>query len=299
MSKLVMIIEDDIKSSEVLEQILILNNYRVISAKNGNKGIQYFDMGNDIPDIILCDIMMPEMNGYDFYIKISKDYNLSKIPFFFLSAKSRIEDVRFGKMLGADDYISKPYDFDSLLKKIKKKLKEIEVIKSTSSSIQTNILNELKKKIYPFSSKIDYLYLYYLVWDQNKISIIEKYYPDNKIPSLRLNEFLVELFHSIVKIYDVKNLDHKEFIFRFDHGSFEFFSLLNKNISKDGTIKTYMLTAIAPSFHYLQSEKIKKILQKLSEKIKNKLKIYIKEEWLNLFNYYSKEDFNNQVLEVK
>jgi two-component system sensor histidine kinase/response regulator len=116
----VLVIEDTQSIREDLREILIFEGMQVVTAENGQEGI---DKAKEyLPDLILCDIMMPAKDGFEVFAEIQKIHNLSTTPFIFLTAKSTVENVREGMILGADDYITKPFDIDLLIKSIKSRL---------------------------------------------------------------------------------------------------------------------------------------------------------------------------------
>ena len=122
MSKRILFIEDDKIIRENTAEILELANYEVTTAENGKVGVE---KAKDIhPDLIICDIMMPELDGYGVLYLLGKDPQTSSIPFIFLSAKADKSDVRKGMALGADDYLTKPFDEMDLLKASGRKNKE-------------------------------------------------------------------------------------------------------------------------------------------------------------------------------
>jgi PAS domain S-box-containing protein len=128
--KTIMVIEDDKILRENTCDFLKEEGYNVLSAEDGLVGLQL--VMNHMPDLILCDIMMPNMNGYDFYKTIQQMKSTSAIPLIFLTAKAEKEDIRDGMHLGADDYITKPYDFNDLSFSIKTRLDKFEKIQQKS-----------------------------------------------------------------------------------------------------------------------------------------------------------------------
>ena len=124
MSKKVLIIEDNDDIRENVIEILELAGYTVASANNGKEGVEL--AFQDIPDIILCDIMMPEMDGYGVLYMLSKRSETIAIPFIFLTAKAEHFDRRKGMEMGADDYLTKPFDDMELLNAIESRLKKKE-----------------------------------------------------------------------------------------------------------------------------------------------------------------------------
>ena len=124
MSKKVLLIEDDKIVRENTTEILELANYKVKSAENGKIGVTLAK--SFIPDIIICDIMMPVLDGYGVLQIVSKISKLEQIPFIFLTAKTHHEDLRKGMELGADDYINKPFEESELLREIETRLRRAE-----------------------------------------------------------------------------------------------------------------------------------------------------------------------------
>ena len=118
----VLIIEDNHDVRENLSELLSLSGYETFTAANGKLGVE--TALAKIPDLILCDIMMPEMDGYAVLRILSKNDTTSSIPFIFLTAKTELTDVRRGMTLGADDYITKPFDDVELLDTIEVRLKK-------------------------------------------------------------------------------------------------------------------------------------------------------------------------------
>ncbi len=125
--KRILLIEDNPEMRENTAEILEFANYEIHTANNGKEGVR---VARDItPDLILCDIMMPELDGYGVLNILSRDPNTAGIPFIFLSAKADRSDVRKGMTLGADDYITKPFEETELLEAIESRLKRSEIVK--------------------------------------------------------------------------------------------------------------------------------------------------------------------------
>src|SRR5471030_1902361 len=128
MSKKVLIIEDNDDIRENVVEILELAGYQVYAAQNGKAGV---DLAiSSLPDIILCDIMMPELDGYGVLYLLNKNPETATIPFIFLTAKAERLDLRKGMEMGADDYLTKPFDDMELLNAIESRLKKKELQKN-------------------------------------------------------------------------------------------------------------------------------------------------------------------------
>lgn len=128
MSYNILLIEDNPEMAENIQGILELAKYHVTHASNGKAGVDLAQ--RNPPDLILCDIMMPELDGYGVIHILNKDPETANIPFIFLTAKADKSDFRAGMNLGADDYIIKPFDGVDLLKVIEMRLKKSELVKS-------------------------------------------------------------------------------------------------------------------------------------------------------------------------
>lgn len=130
--KKVLIIEDNADIRENIAEILELADYEAITAANGKEGVE--KAMDEHPDLIICDIMMPELDGYGVLHILSKKDSTASIPFIFLTAKAERSDMRKGMILGADDYLTKPFDDTELLDAIEARLKKNELIKKEYES---------------------------------------------------------------------------------------------------------------------------------------------------------------------
>ncbi len=118
----ILIIEDHLDVRENLGEILTLSGYTTTLASNGKEGVKAALLHP--PDLILCDIMMPELDGYGVLRILTRNETTAGIPFIFLSARTELSDVRRGMTLGADDYITKPFDDVELLDTIAMRLQK-------------------------------------------------------------------------------------------------------------------------------------------------------------------------------
>ena len=125
--KKVLLVEDNDDIRNNTAEILELSNYEVITAENGKVGVE--KAIEHKPDIIVCDIMMPVLDGYGLFHAVHKNEELKNTPFIFLTAKSERGDFRKGMELGADDYITKPFDATELLNAIDSRLKKHALLK--------------------------------------------------------------------------------------------------------------------------------------------------------------------------
>lgn len=147
--KKILLIEDDIIIRESTAELLsFVEGYEVITAENGKIGIEKGI--NEMPDIIVCDVMMPEIDGYGVIEELSKNPKTKLIPFIFLSAKTERSDVRKGMNLGADDYIMKPFTEEELITAIESRITKSILLKELTN---TSLLQELNFNDIPEKEK--------------------------------------------------------------------------------------------------------------------------------------------------
>ncbi len=124
--KSVLVIEDNQGIRENTAEIMELAGYKTFTAENGKKGVEL--AVREKPDVIICDIMMPELDGYGVLHLLRKNPETSHIPFIFLTAKTERSDLRKGMEMGADDYVTKPFEEIELLNAVEIRLKKTEVL---------------------------------------------------------------------------------------------------------------------------------------------------------------------------
>ena len=129
--KKILLIEDNIDVRENTADILKLHNYKVVTAENGQIGIE--KAKRYPPDLILCDIMMPVKDGYDVLEELSNAKETIGIPFIFLTAKSERTDFRKGMNLGADDYLTKPFEEHELIEAIETRVRKNDFLRKEFS----------------------------------------------------------------------------------------------------------------------------------------------------------------------
>lgn len=125
-------IEDDSVLRENTAELLELNGYEVITAPNGKVGLELAQ--NEFPNLIICDIMMPELDGYEVLQRLSHNSTTRNIPFIFLSAKTERSDVRKGMDLGADDYLTKPFEEEELISAVESRLAKAAILKEQTAT---------------------------------------------------------------------------------------------------------------------------------------------------------------------
>jgi len=144
----VLVIDDEKDTRESLIDLLEMEGYNLISAKDGRQGV--VQALNNHPDLIICDVMMPVMGGFEVVEALRNSSETADIPFIFLTARSEKADLRKGMNLGADDFLTKPYEVKELLSVINMRLKKIEQQRKKHLELSKQIkekLEEQKQKI--------------------------------------------------------------------------------------------------------------------------------------------------------
>lgn len=140
--KKIVVIEDDLNIQQSIFDLLEMEGYKVYSANDGKVGLTL--VKEVIPDLVICDIMMPGLTGYEVLHSLNNQEVTAVIPFIFLTAKAERDNVRMGMELGADDYIIKPFKVNELLKAVEIRLKKNELIRKTVSENKTQEDSEEK-----------------------------------------------------------------------------------------------------------------------------------------------------------
>jgi CheY-like chemotaxis protein len=299
----ILIVEDDENSARVLSNYLELNGFIVKIAQDGQQGLNILSKSPFLPDVIISDIEMPVMDGYKFYMEVSKDRKWSKIPFFFLSGVFiDSDDVQFGKLLGVDDYFIKPIDNLKLLEDIKGKL-EHNVDSWENSDLLLSKLNKLWKDRNLDalqSEKVHFLYLYHTTWSAKNGPVIKNNYPKTEIHSLNLKNITTELCSMLTDIYKSKP-DYKtsKLIFRFTMEQVDIYVLIDtggesKEPTEESEKETHMISVIAPYFHYLQAERFKEVLSGIGSSIRGEENLEFKEYWNLLLDVYQ-QSLENEI----
>src|SRR5678810_178924 len=197
--KSILVIDDNADIRDNTAEILELAGYKTFTAENGKKGV---DVAlKEKPSVIVCDIMMPELDGYGVLHLLRKNADTQNIPFIFLTAKTERSDFRKGMEMGADDYITKPFDDIELLNAVEVRLRKSQILEqnyTSSPSGLTQFLKDVKS-----TGLIDKLSEQYAVENYDKKQML---YQEAKRP-----RFLFYLMKGKVKAYK-SHEDGKEYI---------------------------------------------------------------------------------------
>src|SRR5215217_8224123 len=199
MQKTILVIDDNTDIRENTSEILELAGYKTFTAENGKQGVEI--AVKEKPAVIVCDIMMPELDGYGVLHLLRKNQETQNIPFIFLTAKTERSDFRKGMEMGADDYITKPFDDIELLNAVEVRLRKSQILEqnyTSSPSGLTQFLKDVKS-----TGLIDKLSEQYAVENYDRKQML---YQEAKRP-----RFLFYLMKGKVKAYK-SHEDGKEYI---------------------------------------------------------------------------------------
>lgn len=291
-----LLIEDNLDVRENTAEILELANYKVLTAKNGKEGVELAQ--TELPDLIICDIMMPVLDGYGVLHLLSKQEKTASIPFIFLSAKAERSDLRKGMDLGADDYLTKPFDSSELLNAIESRLKRSVLVKQDFSK-NLNGLNAFISNAKNFEDLKKISSQHKTQVFKKKTSLYEEgYYPkgiyfivNGKVKSFRVNELGKEF---ITGLY--KEGDFFGYLALLDEGVYndsasaledvevcmipkdEFYALIYKNAE------------VSKAFIKLISDNLMEKEEQLVKLAYNSVRKRVSEALITLCNRYKKED---------
>jgi len=196
--KTILFIDDNVEMLENTAELLELSNYKVFTASNGKDGIKLAQ--KEQLDLIICDVMMPGLDGYEVLHILSQNEKTQRIPFIFLTAKSAKTDFRKGMNLGADDYLTKPFEEMDLLSTIDSKIKKFEARnEKINEEVPELCIDELiaKAKIRIFNAKEKIFYdsespsfVYYILEGEVKSWKIDAYGKELITNIYRSGEFI-------------------------------------------------------------------------------------------------------------
>ncbi len=290
MKPLILVVDDN---NDILLNVRITleqNNFEVITSSNGQDALNILSKTDKIPDIIVSDIMMPIMDGYDFFRKVSSTSKWSRIPFIFLTAKSSPEDVRFGKILGVDDYVIKPFEEEDLIAIIKGKIHRKEKI----DSINKRVKELIEKFEYDLefqnedNSKCAVLLL--MLWDDKIGPKLVNFISLRRDLPYSLEDIGRQLFQASVSIYGYDKMYHAQgLLVNIDNikrkGYIYFDSYKDEKLR--GGYQQFMIAFIKREINYLESLKIKSIIKNLSRKFQVTKQVQLEKDFQKILNIFT------------
>ncbi|RTZ02859.1 hybrid sensor histidine kinase/response regulator [Flavobacterium sp. RSP49] len=188
----ILLVDDDPNIRETIAELLRYENYEVKVASNGQNALDLLEYWT--PDLIICDIMMPVMDGHVFHKIISENQSLSPIPFIFLTAKKENNLRRKCLLEGVDDFLSKPFKIKELIKIIAVKIERFEKIKNANNNLYIGEKNHFAHEINtPLSGILGSIELLMDAKEDYKKNEIATFYDSIKVSGERLNRTMQNL----------------------------------------------------------------------------------------------------------
>ena len=290
MKPLILVVDDN---NDILMNIRITleqNNFEVITSPNGQDALNILSSLDKIPNLILSDIMMPIINGYDFFKKVSSTPKLSRVPFIFLTAKSSAEDVRFGKVLGVDDYITKPFGEEDLLAIINGKIRRSERINSINKRME-ELIEEFEDNVEPqYENKSECAVLLIMLWDDKIGPKVANFVSLRENLSYSLADIGRQLFQASVSIYGQEKIKHaKGLLVDIDNikrKGYIYFNSYKDEIMRGGE-QDFMIAFITREINYLSSLKIRKIFKNISKNLQNRKQIQLQKDFQDILKIFN------------
>ena len=287
MKPLILVVEDNRDLLFSLNLILESNNYKPFTSRNGKEALEILKKLDEVPDIIISDIMMPEMDGYEFFKEVSNDSRWNRIPFLFLSARSTPQEIRFGKLLGVDDYITKPFKEKDLLAVLSGKIARSNRIKTMNNQVNKIFSNFDTIPRSSHEELQDIMCMFLVIWDDKFGPKLEISYPtENQFP-ISLDDIANQLFTVATSIYGHEKITKAEDVLlkieNLNNRGYLFFDSYPEKGDRYGE-KQFMLAVLAPSITYFHSLKIKELFMEISDKIKDKANWDVKQYWKRIYN---------------
>ncbi|TXT56394.1 MAG: Signal transduction response regulator [Promethearchaeota archaeon] len=285
MKPTVLIVEDNEDLAFNLRLMLEANNFEVKLAFNGKEALRVLQEAEDLPEVVLSDIMMDEMDGYELFKKVYNNPEWINIPFIFLTALNDPEEIRRGKRLGVDDYLTKPFNEKDLLAILKGKIGKYRRQKELNKKLSP-VLDELRKSQELHQEKRlelneDHI-LVIMSWDDKIGPKLESIYPKEKEVSFSVEKIGINLFQSATLIYGQGHILNPEGILlnleNINQNAYAYFDSFPQE-KKRAKQQQFMLALIAPNISYFDSLKIKEVFEDLSEQIKQQKNFAIKPFW--------------------
>jgi CRP/FNR family transcriptional regulator, cyclic AMP receptor protein len=279
--KKILLIEDDNELRENIAEILNLSNYETITATDGKIGIE--KALKESPDLILCDIMMPNLDGFGVLHILSRYPETKTIPFIFLTAKDQAKDFRKGMEIGADDYLIKPLNETELIKTVALRLKKSEDVKIKSTNGKSGF-DELIKQANNFHSKNHNSEKYevrqypkkHLLYAEDQRPTVIYYVISGKLKEFKLHEEGKELITSMYTNSDfigyravLEELNYTESVQIIEEAELmliprnDFIDLINNDI----TVTKQFISILSKNLHHREDKLLNMAYNSLRKKV--------------------------------
>lgn len=283
MKPLILVVDDNKDILDNIRLVLEFNEFEVLTALNGKEALKLLEEIESPPEVIISDIIMPIMNGYDFFTAVSKNPLWNSIPFIFLTAKTSPEDIRLGKMLGVDDYLTKPFNEEDLIAIIKGKLMRNKNVQLMNKKVQDFFISmevNIGRSITEEEKSEMILLLEF--WDDKLGPKMKSYFTKKEKFPFSIEQVGAQLFNAANFVYGQEKITRPESVLlnieNIKRFGYAYFDSYPDNTNRSGE-QQYMIALIAPKINYLESLKIMKVFEEFSVKIKKKKDLDFKRYW--------------------
>jgi response regulator RpfG family c-di-GMP phosphodiesterase len=286
----ILIIDDDKELIFNLKLLLEKHKYKISSARNGKIALKVLNDLENPPDLIISDISMPQMDGYQLFREIFKNPKWLNIPFVFLTGINDPKKIRKVKELGISDLLIKPFSEKELLATIQGKIEKRIREKELDNKIK-NLKEQFNEESVLLSSEVSNLkestILMLIEWDDKLGPEIEKIYPQNQKVITKLDNVAKNLFQTSVLIYGQDDIANPEdILLNLQWLNSKVYMLFDYKKEKDlrAKQKQFMICIICPNLNYLNSIQIKPVFHEIAEKYKNEENIAFKQYFKQILN---------------
>jgi CheY-like chemotaxis protein len=287
-----------------LKRLLEQNGMDVLTAQDGLHALKLLGEQGTLPDVIISDINMPRMGGYQFFMTLSNNPQWSHIPFIFLTDLSSPQEIQHAKMLGVDDYLVKPFENEDLIAIIRGKITRYSKLSHITKKFQRLFSYMALEKSAPSSKEENspdlknMLTLLHVEWNDKLGPYLKVCFPDNPDLAISVENLGFQLFNGVASVYGMGELREAQGILinieNIRRAGYLFYDSKTDEKAR-GQWRPYMLGIIAPKIDYLISFQIKKILQDVSSKIKTGMDWNIVHTWETITNLLLTSPFVNEL----
>lgn len=281
---LILIVDDNQKVLENLKTILGMNDYDVIAEMTAEGAFNTLKQLDRLPDLIISDIKLPKMSGIDFFREFSKHRAWTHIPFIFLTGLKAAQDIRDGKALGVDDYLTKPINREELLAVIEGKLKRKYITEKITKEARKRFKNihASQESSIPTGSVEDNTIIFIIKWIDQIGPQLDEYYPKRFNSSFSIRDVGEKLYQCSRFIYGSEKISEPESLLinlsQIKQSSFLFFDSYPDPNQRSGK-QELLVGVLSPHISYFNSKKLEDYLKQISEEFKNDQIVNLEPFW--------------------
>ncbi|TFF95879.1 MAG: response regulator [Promethearchaeota archaeon] len=290
---LILLIDDDKNILRNLTEMLTLREYEIITERSGEAALERLKEGKSLPDLIICDIKLPDMNGYEFFEIFSQNQAWAHIPFIFLSGLRAPKKIREGKALGVDDYLTKPINRKELLAVIKGKLKRKHITEEISKEAERLLKEtEVQKSLKTIKKIKKNTILFIAIWNDKVGPTLKNYYPKEENISFSIQDIGKKLYQCSRFIYGSEKISEPQDLLinlsQIKQSSYLYFDSYSDQKYRSGRCE-FMIGILSSYISYFKSKKLKPAIKELSNHFQEKNKLDLEEYWKKIIEILGHE----------